>query len=153
MPGYGIETELTEEMVPWSAVTDQLKEARSYWIVTASPTGRPHAMPVWGLWLEDAFYFSTDPSSVKGRNLAANPRLVVHLESGDDVVILEGSAERLSGEAIPTSFADAYEAKYGIRLDTSDPAFGIYRVRPQVAFAWREKDFPKSATRWRFQSV
>jgi len=148
--GYGIESELTHEMVPWSAVSDQLAGARNYWIVTASPTGRPHAMPVWGLWLDEAFYFSTDPSSRKGRNLAANPRLVVHLESGDDVVILEGAAERLGGESVPPGFADAYEAKYGFRFDPSDPALGIYRLRARVALAWREADFPKSATRWRF---
>ena len=29
----------------------------------------------------------------KGRNLAENPNVAVHLESGDDVVILEGVAE------------------------------------------------------------
>ena len=106
-------------------------------------------MPVWGLWFDEAFYFSTDPSSRKGRNLAANPRLVVHLESGDDVVILEGTAERLNGESVPPGFADAYEAKYGIRFDPSDEAFGVYLLRTSVTFAWRERDFPKSATRWR----
>ena len=154
MPGgYGLESEPTEEMVPWSAVGKQLADARNYWIVTASPTGRPHAMPVWGLWLDGAFYFSTDPSSRKAQNLAANPRLVVHLESGDDVVILEGAAEQLSGESVPSGFADAYDAKYGFRFDPSDPAIGVYRLRAHVVLAWREKDFPKSATRYRFEGT
>ena len=31
--------------------------------------------------------------TVKARNLAADPRVVVHLESGEDVVVVRGTAE------------------------------------------------------------
>jgi general stress protein 26 len=105
-------------------------------------------MPVWGLWWDGTFYFSSDPSSRKARNLAANPEVVVHLESGDDAVILEGAAERVTDAAVLAEFADRYEAKYQFRPDTSDPEFAFYRVRPRVAFAWLEADFPNTATRW-----
>jgi hypothetical protein len=50
---------------------------------------------------------------------------------------------------IPPGFVDAYEAKYGHRVDVTDPAFGFYRVRPDSVLAWREVDFPTSATRFR----
>ena len=33
--------------------------------------------------------------AVKARNIAADPRVVVHLESADDVVIVRGAAEDL----------------------------------------------------------
>jgi general stress protein 26 len=105
-------------------------------------------MPVWGLWWDGAYYFSSDPTSRKARNLAANAAVVVHLESGDDVVVLEGTAERVTDLAILTEFVDRYDAKYAFRPDTSDPEFAFYRVRPRVALAWREADFPTSATRW-----
>ncbi len=152
MPGYGIETAITEEMVSWEAVVAKIETSRNYWISTASTQGKPHAAPVWGLWFEGEFYFSTDPTSRKGRNIVANPEVVVHLESGDDVVILEGTLEPVPDRAMLTGrFADAYEAKYHFRVDFANPGFAVYRLRPRVAFAWGEQDFPKSATRWRFQ--
>ena len=75
------------EQISWEAVEEKLRKARNYWVSSTRPDGRPHAMPVWGLWLAGAFFFSTDPQSRKGRNLAVNPNVVVHLESGDDVTI------------------------------------------------------------------
>src|SRR4051794_40830493 len=88
--GYGISRE-SDGLLPWSWAEERLEASHNYWIVTASPDGRPHAMPVWGVWTGGALYFATSRASRKGRNLAANPRLVVHLESGDEAVILEGA--------------------------------------------------------------
>jgi pyridoxine/pyridoxamine 5'-phosphate oxidase len=107
-------------------------------------------MPVWGLWLDDAIFFSTDPKSYKARNLEARPELVVHLESGDDVVVVEGTATKLSPAEVPDSFVPAYKDKYGLEVDTSNPDFGFYRVAPTKVLAWRETDFPTSATRFTF---
>jgi len=151
-PGYGFETAKRKpgELLPWGRVTEWLEAARNYWVVTTRPDGRPHAAPVWGLWLDGAVLFSTGPGSRKGRNLAANPALVVHLESGDNVAILEGTAEEVTDAGLRTRFADAYNAKYNFRPDPDDPNGLVYALRPTVAFAWRETDFPESASRWRF---
>ncbi|MBI3961965.1 MAG: pyridoxamine 5'-phosphate oxidase family protein [Deinococcus sp.] len=127
-----------------------MSQARNYWIGTAWPDGRPHAMSVWGLWLNEAFYFQTSRGSRKARNLADNPHLVVHLESGDDVVILEGVAEEITNPLLLSQFADAYQAKYQFRPDPSDASAVVYTLQPRVAFAWLETDFPGGATRWRF---
>jgi pyridoxine/pyridoxamine 5'-phosphate oxidase len=102
-------------------------------------------MPVWGLWQEDGFYFGTDPASRKGRNLAANPNAALHLESGDEVVIVQGVVRQAQGAARLAALADAYQAKYQVR-----PEEGFYWLRPRTALAWTEKDFPNNATRWRF---
>ena len=75
MPGYGI-SDSAEGILPWSWAAERLSQAHNYFVATARPDGRPHVMPVWGLWLDDAFYFSTGASSRKARNLAANPRCV-----------------------------------------------------------------------------
>jgi general stress protein 26 len=104
---------------------------------------------VWGVWVDDALYFSTDPRSRKARNIAANPEVVVHLESGADVLILEGTAEQVTDPGRLAPVAEAYEAKYDWELAVEDPSFGIYSVRPRVAFSWTE-DLAESATRWRF---
>jgi hypothetical protein len=146
-PGYGIAEEAAG-LLSWSWATERLAAGRNYWVSTTSPDGRPHAMPVWGLWWDDAVVFSTSPSSRKGRNLAHDPRAVVHLESGDETVILEGEVEAATLEQ---GIADAYEAKYAWRPQPSgSPDEGWYRLRPSVAYAWREQDYPKSATRFAF---
>jgi PPOX class probable F420-dependent enzyme len=134
----------------WTQVGEMLSAARNYWLGTTRPDGRPHAMPVWGVWLDDMFWFATDRRSRKGRNLARKPALVVHLESGDNVVVLEGIAEEVVEPSLFTRFADAYEKKYQWRLQGSKPGEVTYRVRPRVAFTWRERDFPQTATRWFF---
>jgi hypothetical protein len=147
--GYGVDRAAREGMLPWSHVSDRMASSRNYWVGTTRPDGRPHARPVWGIWLDQTFYFATDPASRGGRNLAASPELVVHLESGDDVVILEGVAEEVADVSVRARFADAYEAKYQLRPDTGDAAL-IYGLRPRAAYAWLEKDFPRTATRWLF---
>jgi PPOX class probable F420-dependent enzyme len=148
--GYGLKpADEGSGLLPWEHVESRLAAARNYWIGTTRSDGRPHAIPVWGLWLDDAIWFSTDPKSLKGRNLARRPEVVVHLESGDDVVIVEGRADRISEPAPLARFADVYEQKYNLRMDPTNPDFGIYRVEPLVVLAWLESDFPGIATRWR----
>ena len=141
-PGYGISTD-DEGMLPWSWADERLEASRNYWIVTVNVDGEPAAAPVWGVWAEGAVYFGTSPSSRKGRNLARDPRLVVHLESGDEVVILHGEAEV---EEVDESVLDAYEAKYGYR----PPSTRLFRLRPTRALAWLEAEYPKTATRFDF---
>jgi hypothetical protein len=96
-PAYGISAE-EEGLLPWSWVRDQTERSRNYWVCTTRPDGRPHAMPVWGVWIDDTLWFSTGDGSVKARNLAADPRVAVHLESGDECVI--GESGRSAGDRI-----------------------------------------------------
>lgn len=146
--GYGI-SKRAKGQLPWAWADERLGSSRNFWIVTASPGGRPHAMPVWGVWLDGSVFFSTDADSTKARNIARNPRIVVHLESGDEVVILEGRVGQVNKRSALERFADAYEQKYGFRFDLDEPIGLVYALRPRVVFGWREEDFPQSATRWR----
>lgn len=152
MQEYGISSE-PEGLLPWSYASQQLAAARNYWIGSTRPDGRPHAAPVWGVWVDETFYFGTGPGSVKARNLAANPALVVHLESGDDVVILEGEAQWLPAvdADLWQRIADQYAVKYdGFRPDPPSPQGPFIALRPRIAFGWQERDFVRSATRWSF---
>ncbi len=125
---------------------------------TGSPVHNPTVvrtlLPVWGIWLEDdLFCFGTSRSSRKGKNLAANPAVVVHAESGDDVVILEGVVEELTDRDLLRKYADAYDAKYAIIPETDQDADSdgvTYVLRPDEVLAWTEHDFLKTPTRWRF---
>ena len=147
--GYGVPKDGSGgERLPWSWAVEQLTAARNYWICTTRGDGSPHAAPVWGIWFDDAVWFGTSPDSLKGRNLARDPRVVIHLESGDDVVILHGEVERF---VLNDAIADAYNEKYDYRPDPDETSGeGWYRLRPRRALAWLERDYPKTATRFDF---
>jgi general stress protein 26 len=133
-------------MLPWEWALVHLRESRNYWVTTARRDGAPHAMPVWGVMLDETVYFGTSPTSRKGRNLARDPRVVVHTESGDECVILEGIVEAVE---VDDRVADAFETKYDWRPKGDDDS-AWYRVRPRIAYAWTEKDYPRTATRFAF---
>jgi nitroimidazol reductase NimA-like FMN-containing flavoprotein (pyridoxamine 5'-phosphate oxidase superfamily) len=98
MPGYGLPRS-RRGLLLWRWASDRLRRSHNYWIITTRPDGAPHAMPVWGLWLDDRFYFATGPQSRKSRNLASNPRCVVCNELAEAAVIVEGSAFKVTDPA------------------------------------------------------
>jgi hypothetical protein len=131
-------------LLDWQHADARLGAARNYWVITASGDGKPHAAPVWGVWLGRRFYFGTDLASRKARNLASNASVVLHLESGDEVVIVEGQAELAAAADVPKDVFAAYQTKYGLGLEGNP----VFVVLPRLVFAWSEADFPGSATRW-----
>jgi hypothetical protein len=142
---YGIKA-VPGEKLPWERVQEWLVASRNYWICTTRLDGRPHAKPVWGVWLEDRVLWGTSPQSVTGRNLAANPEVVVHVESGDETAILEGTFAFEHDPDVIARFIAAYDAKYDHKLDL-DSAYGL---RPRSCLSWTEADYPNTATRWVF---
>lgn len=143
-------------LLPWSHVGEHLAPARNYWVATASSNGRPHSMPVWGVWLDEQFWFSTGPSTRKARNLLANPRAVVHLESGAELLVVEGLAEEIRDPAEVERFLVVYNPKYSWDFEVAQlTSGGLFRVRPQRVFAWRGDEgdaFSGTATRWTLES-
>jgi len=133
------------KLLAWSYADGRLRRAHNYWLCTTRPDGRPHAAPVWGIWKDGAFVFSTDPSSRKARNIAARASAIVHTESGDEVVIVEGDVEEC---ALTRAIDAAYFRKYAIHLIGFPAPAAIFRVRAKVVQAWREKAFSATATRW-----
>jgi hypothetical protein len=94
--------------------------------------------------VKDTIYFGGSPNTRWSRNLAANPSVAVHLESGSEVVITEGRVDRISDAEDPRFEAadDAYEAKYKMRHGPP-----MWVLEPEVVIAW--SNFPKDATRFR----
>ena len=145
-PGYGVgDPQYGFQPIQWTWVVQRVTAARNYWIAVTRADGGPHITPVWGLWHNDAFHFFTDPDSLKARNICRDPRAVVHLESGGEVVIMEGMLESATATS---ELVSAYESKYGISL--GDSPKGLYQLKLAKVLAWLESDFPKTATRWRF---
>lgn len=148
---------LAPKLLAWPWAEARLAESRNYWIATTAKDGAPHARPVWGVWLEGRFYFST--GSRIGTHLAREPRISVNLESGDECVILEGVAAPLLDPDRTRRVADAYNAKYRWNLEAKPG--GFFEVRPARAFGWlcdgsgRDAGalFSQTATRWRFEQA
>jgi PPOX class probable F420-dependent enzyme len=140
--------------VSWPEVAARLAAARSYWLGTTLPSGAPHAAPVWGVVVGDVLYLYSERSTVKARNLAADPRVVVHLESADDVVIVRGTAADLGTPAQVPEVVAGLSAKYTNAADQpylpdADPDFDVvWAIRPQSAMLWRLPDYEGSQRRW-----
>jgi hypothetical protein len=143
-----------DDALTWPEVTARLAAARNYWVCTTTPSGAPHAAPVWGVVTGGTLYLYSERGTVKARNLAADPRVLVHLESGDDVVILRGTADDLGTPAQVPGVVAALAAKYtheGDRqyLPDADPDFDVvYAIRPTSAMMWRLADYENSQRRW-----
>lgn len=155
MPGYGIAGPTGGSgLLDWSWAAERLASSRNYWVVSTFPDGRPHAMPVWGIWHEEALWFCSGLRSRKVRNLAADPRCVVAVEDAVDPVVLEGTAEVVSGAEALARFLAPYNAKYAtsFAIEFLDPAVNAtVRVQPRWAFGLVQEDFTGSPTRWSFE--
>jgi hypothetical protein len=130
----------TRGHIPWSNVDRRLASMREIWIATASPRGRPDAVPVWFWWDGSVAYFTCKAGTVKPRNIAHQPNVVLHNGDGTDPIILKGRAEVVTAAAELERVAAAYREKY------VDPGSGaqaaitdedeVYRVTPRLVSAW-----------------
>ncbi|HEY0636806.1 MAG TPA: pyridoxamine 5'-phosphate oxidase family protein [Pseudonocardiaceae bacterium] len=146
--GYGVPAG-EEGMLTWDDVRARLAAARNYWVSTVRPDGRPHATPVWAVFVDDVLYHGGDPATRRARNLEANPYASIHLESGDEVVILEGRTTRHTEADTDAELLrrvdEAYQAKYGMPHGTPVWSLAVHR-----ALAWTT--YPTTVTRWTFPS-
>jgi PPOX class probable F420-dependent enzyme len=157
MPDYGVDTPDWNPL-PWSWAAGKLAGNRNFWVVTASADGRPHALPVWGIWDDDEhrFAFSCGPRSRKAANLAANPRVVVAVDDTVECLSIEGRATQVDGDERRETWIARYLSKYTpVAPDLSADflrANLVFEFVPERAFAIieREDEFSARATRWSF---
>jgi hypothetical protein len=138
-PGY---VDHPQRLLTWEYVEQRLAEAKSYWLCTVRPDGRPHAIPKWGVWLDGKGYFDGSPETRHARNIAGNPQVVLHLESGDEAIIVEGVC-RAAPKPTPKlgkRLAEAYAAKYAQFGYSPQPDQwdhgGLFEVIPRKVLAW-----------------
>ncbi len=152
VPGYGV-PETLRGILDWAWARERLESAITYWIATADAEATPHMIPIWGAWVDDRWYVEGGPTRWQ-RNLRANPKLAVKVESGKEVVIVEGVArEIVKPESALAARLLAGYAKYkaaeGYAADAANWAEGgLWELTPVKAFAWSV--FPTDMTRFRF---
>ncbi len=151
MPHYGILPGQLDSMLEWDWVEGQMAAARNYWVATSNADGSPHCAPVWGVWFEGAFTFGTDKQSVKARNIQRDNRAIVHLESGDETLIIQGKliATQMSPE-LQKRMGAAYIEKYQLDPQIGETDNPFFRLLPRKVMAWLESDYPATATCWLF---
>lgn len=140
----------------WDEIVERFGAAQNWWVATAGSSG-PHTVPVWGVAVEGALHFYGEPSSVRSRNLAADPRVALHLESGSDVLIVHGTAPAGAPARESAAVVAAYAAKYTHPTDLpylpdaeGMEAVLLHTVAPVRAVAWRFDGSGDSETRrWR----
>ncbi|MDV3125496.1 pyridoxamine 5'-phosphate oxidase family protein [Mycobacterium sp. 21AC1] len=148
------------EPADWQTVTTALTSAELYWLTTVRADGRPHVTPLVGVWTDGTFVFCTGLSEQKARNLEHGASVAVTTgvntwNTGLDVIV-EGNADRVTGQATLTGLADDYRQKYGDDWDFDadaevfDPdgtrAY-VFRVTPAKILAFAKS--PHGQTRFR----
>ncbi len=126
---YGRPSE--ERPLDWAWVEEQLAVASTYWLVGIEE-GRPHARPVWGVWHGERLHLSVGSPTLR-RALDANSAVTVHLDSGTDVVIIDGLA--LPGGPTGPEVVAAYDRKYEWSYDVGERG-ELTPVAPVRVLAW-----------------
>jgi uncharacterized pyridoxamine 5'-phosphate oxidase family protein len=153
MPGYAMMFRKDRTVLPWTWASKRLSKSHNYWIATTSSDGRPHVMPVWGVWLDDKFYFSTGRRSRKSRNLDANPNCVVCPDGAAEAIIMEGVVTKMKDSISLGRFVVAYKKKYNSDIRSFERSENpIYAVNPSTIFGFVEnsKTIRGNPTRWKF---
>lgn len=157
IPDYGVPT-TDDGLLDWTWAEGQLRDAIVYWVSTSRPDGRPHAVPTWGAWLDDAFWFEGGSGTRRARNLATNPNAVASVGGDDMAIIVEGVVEmrldppELLSSRLVEGFRKYLATPHAYEADPAnwrtEAGGGLWMLRPTVVLGWRE--FPRTCTRWHF---
>ena len=116
------------------------------WLTTVRADGQAQASPVWFMWDGETFLLYSQPGAQKVRNLAANPKVALHLGddgNGGDVVSFEGTAT-VEPDGPRADRVDGYLAKYQAAIEALGYEPGPFartystavRVRPTRVRVW-----------------
>lgn len=140
----------------WDWVTAKLTQAKNYWLCSVRPNGRPHVVPRWGAFIDGNFYYDGSPETRHARNIVENPHISLHLESGNEAIILEGTATPV-GKPSPElgkQLSQAYRKKYKDDGYAPKPnqwdKGGLYVFTPRQCIAW--SNFTQDPTKFLFEA-
>ncbi|MCX5206541.1 pyridoxamine 5'-phosphate oxidase family protein [Streptomyces sp. NBC_00237] len=123
-------------------VLARLEQESDIWVATADEDGVPCLVPLWFRWDGEALWLATRTSNPTGRNLERLGRTRLAFGHTRDVVLIDGTVESFSAEAVPVDAADAFAARWGWDPRTSAGSakpYAYYRVVPRAVQAWHEQ--------------
>ena len=122
-------------------VLKRLETERNIWMATVRPLkngngeAHPHLVPVWFAWAHGKIYVCIEAKSVKGKNLQQNRPISLSLEDGSNVVICEGTAERVAKADFP-QVREIMVQKYDWRIEEDDQYDMLVEVTPNRWLIW-----------------
>jgi general stress protein 26 len=138
----------TATLLSWDFVSGQMTSSQQYWLTTVSAEGRPHAVPVWGIWFKNRLHFEGSMKTAWARHLVRDPHITVHLPNGEQVVIIEGIAHIIEDDAIDDDewnrLDTTFQSKY--QVNKGSP---YWYVQPEKVLAWNGAGL-QTMTRWLF---
>ncbi len=138
----------------WDEVAARLTESMHYWICSVRPDGRPHVVPRWCVYVDGKIYYDGSPETRHAINIASNPNVTVHLENGQEAVILEGiskPSEKPSpefGKRLSQAYKKYKEYGYTPGPHSWDQG-GLYEFTPRQCIAWSK--FNEDPTKFIFE--
>jgi PPOX class probable F420-dependent enzyme len=117
-------------ILPPPATAARLEAEQNIWLTTVRPTGRPHLVPLWFVWADGRIYLCVAGSSVKVRNITANPAVSLALESGSAPVVVEGEASLLA-RPWPAEAVAGFQRKYDWTITTDAEYDTLVAVAPR----------------------
>lgn len=100
-------------------IGERFAEGIVAWLTTVNPAGQPQPAPVWYALEDDHIVIYSRDETPRLRNIRANPRVALHLNSdadGSALAIVHGEAE-IIGRELPPSRHPGYAAKYEPHLE------------------------------------
>jgi PPOX class probable F420-dependent enzyme len=134
------------------------------WLATINPDGSPHVTGIGAFWVDGTFWFVTGERTLKGKNLARDPRCTVSLATQEFDLVVDGEAHRVTDPPMVAAMAERYAADgWPARVDDTGvaltaeysapsagpPPWMVYRITPHQATALATVE-PGGATRWSF---
>ena len=145
----------------WDWVAAQLIESKHYWLCSVRPPstdaqgGRPHVIPRWGVFLDNKLYYDGSPETRHALNIAKNPNVSLHLESGEQAIIMEGTSQAAEkpepefAQRLAKAISDKYAAMgYAPEPNQSDEG-GLFVFIPRQCIAW--SNFAQNPTKFIFE--
>ena len=134
------------------------------WLATINRDGSPHVTGVGALWAEGAFWFETGEQTMKGRNLAGDPRCTLSVATHEFDLVVEGVAHKVTDPTTVAQMAERWRvAGWPADVDGSGlaltaeysapsagpPPWSVYRIDAHRATALAVTG-AGGATRWTF---
>jgi nitroimidazol reductase NimA-like FMN-containing flavoprotein (pyridoxamine 5'-phosphate oxidase superfamily) len=133
-------------------ITKHLEETLTVRVVTITPEGKSHAVPLWFVTLNGDIYITTTKRTKKAKNILANNNLSLLFDQGEESdmrklwgIVIEGKAEEATYETTIKRFYEAYGKKYfgqnyldhpGYQQISNMPERVVFKIKQEKIATW-----------------
>ena len=119
-----------------SQAIHRLETEANVWLATASPAGVPHLVPLSLAWDGTRVLVATPTDTPSVRNVLATGAVKATLDSADDVVLIEGTAEAVDFASASPKLLELYVKRVGWNPADQDGAWSLLVISPLTVRSW-----------------